>query len=214
MGRPHSFKLTYFDLPARCEPIRILFHYLNQDFEDVRVTSEYFSPLLIETLMEQLPILEIDGGRKTIPQSFAIMRYLAKTLGAEGFAGKTKTDSAMVDAFVYACHDLYSPIALYTQAIAGKAEIISVEGTTKLFTESTQRFLRSVEKQLKSHGLDYIVQYITWADIIVMYMLYKLEQNASTIIVLLQYPLTLQYYKRMRELDEIKDYVAKNLPQK
>lgn len=86
---------------------------------------------------EQLPLLEIDGGKKTLSESLSIMRYLSKTLGQDGehsvpevseflfystlsgFIGKTKTDSAKVDMFAYACNDLYIPIYFYQQAKSG-----------------------------------------------------------------------------------------------
>lgn len=40
MVKPRSFKLIYFDVQWRCEPIRILFHYFGQEFEDMRITND------------------------------------------------------------------------------------------------------------------------------------------------------------------------------
>jgi hypothetical protein len=35
-----TYKLTYFNVKALAEPIRMLFHYANVEFEDVRVERE------------------------------------------------------------------------------------------------------------------------------------------------------------------------------
>ncbi|GMR50779.1 hypothetical protein PMAYCL1PPCAC_20974 [Pristionchus mayeri] len=212
MVKPRTFKLIYFEVQWRCEPIRILFHYFGQEFEDMRITNDEWAQMKPDAPFEQLPLLEIDGGKKTLSESLSIMRYLSKTLGQDGFIGKTKTDSAKVDMFAYACNDLYIPIYFLQQAKKGIEAIVNMEGAKIQFDLSAQRFLRSIEKQLKSHRQKYLVQYITWADIIVMYMIYMLEQQDEQMVSAEEYPLTIQYYKRIRELDQIKDYVAEQLP--
>ncbi|GMS97641.1 hypothetical protein PENTCL1PPCAC_19816 [Pristionchus entomophagus] len=214
MVKPRSFKLIYFDVQWRCEPIRILFHYFGQDFEDVRITNDEWAQMKPDAPFEQLPLLELDGGKKTLSESLSIMRYLSKTLGPEGFIGKTKSDSAKVDMFAYACNDLYIPIYFYNQAKAGNEGMINLEGAKIQFELSAQRFLRSVEKQLKSHRQKYLAQYITWADIMVMYMIYMLEKQDETMIGEEEYPYIRQFCKRMRELEQIKDYVAEQMPSK
>ncbi|KAF8375519.1 hypothetical protein PRIPAC_81948 [Pristionchus pacificus] len=214
MVKPRSFKLIYFDVQWRCEPIRILFHYFGQEFEDMRITNDEWQQMKPDAPFEQLPLLELDGGKKTLSESLSIMRYLSKTLGQDGFIGKTKTDSAKVDMFAYACNDLYIPIYFYQQAKSGNEGMINIDGAKVQFELSATRFLRSIEKQLKSHKQKYLIQYITWADIVVMYMVHMIEQEDDALISIPEYPLTIQHYKRIRELDQIKDYIDEQLPSK
>lgn len=40
-----KYKLIYFDIPARAEVARILFHYAGEKFEDKRVTQEEWAKM-------------------------------------------------------------------------------------------------------------------------------------------------------------------------
>jgi glutathione S-transferase len=75
-----NYKLTYFDFAGgRGEPIRIVLHAAEIEFEDIRLTFPEFSKMRQEMLFNALPVLEIDGAAFT--QSNAICRYIGKMAG-------------------------------------------------------------------------------------------------------------------------------------
>lgn len=69
-------KITYFDIRARAEPIRLVFEELSIAYKDVRVSPEEWHMLAPNTPFGRLPSLEIDGI--VIYQTHAILRYLAR----------------------------------------------------------------------------------------------------------------------------------------
>mmetsp|Transcript_14379 Transcript_14379/g.17399 ORF Transcript_14379/g.17399 Transcript_14379/m.17399 type:complete len:189 (+) Transcript_14379:39-605(+) len=70
-------KLTYFDVKARAEPIRIALRRANLNFIDERLSYEsWIGGIKEQTPSGSLPVLEING--KTYTQSVAIARWAAK----------------------------------------------------------------------------------------------------------------------------------------
>lgn len=76
-----TYKLYYFDIYGRAEPIRMLLAHAKQEFEDNRITGEQLATLKTEGKLEfgQVPMLEHDG--KHLVQSWAILRYIGKIHG-------------------------------------------------------------------------------------------------------------------------------------
>lgn len=87
-----TYKLTYFNVQALAEPIRLLLSYGGKTFEDVRVEREKWPALKPNFPMGQLPVLEIDGIQ--VYQSVAVARYVAKTVG---LAGKNDWENLLID---------------------------------------------------------------------------------------------------------------------
>lgn len=75
-----KFKLYYFNLKARSEPIRLIFHLADQEFEDVRIKHEDWPNLKPKTPLGHLPYLDIIDGSNVISigQSTAIGKILLK----------------------------------------------------------------------------------------------------------------------------------------
>jgi len=81
MGKP-DLKLTYFDLPGRAEPIRVLLHLAGSSFEDERLTFDQWPARQAQEDGEhkpQVPFLYVDGNIKL--QSLAIMKYAGTLAG-------------------------------------------------------------------------------------------------------------------------------------
>eukprot|EP01066_Platyproteum_vivax_P005978 Platyproteum_vivax@DN1837_c0_g1_i1.p1 len=71
------YKLRYFDIGGKAEPIRVALHYAGADFEDVRVSfadwGEQKKNNTTNTPLGQMPILECEG--KMFTQGEALLRY-------------------------------------------------------------------------------------------------------------------------------------------
>lgn len=145
-----TYTLYYFDVRGRAEPIRLLFHYGNIPFNDVRIQRqewrvkkqcEYISNnMLIKELIQtfiafpfgQLPVLEIDGQIQ-LAQSYAIARFVATKIG---LAGKNDIESAQIDSVA----DLYKEFIeasapyLHRKPNTDKVFFFEINLTSFLFT--------------------------------------------------------------------------------
>lgn len=88
-----SYKLIYFAGRGLAETSRMLFKVGGQEFEDYRYpltidNGQYLRPEWdadkSKYIYEQIPVLEIDGGKYTIAQSKAIERFLARRFNLLG----------------------------------------------------------------------------------------------------------------------------------
>ncbi|GMT26245.1 hypothetical protein PFISCL1PPCAC_17542, partial [Pristionchus fissidentatus] len=207
----HSYRLVYFDSEGRAEPIRLLFHFFGVPFEDARITKEEWAEKKKDSPFETAPILEIDGGKKILGDSIAISRFLAKTLGPEGFIGKTKSDAAKADSFVYAAVDVFMPMYLVKLAQDDEKKITAME----FLKTVVSRFLRSVEKHLAAHESPYVLPSgVSWADIYVLFMVHTLEVADPIFIDKEEYPHVFAHYVKMRGHPKIKDYIEEKWPSK
>ena len=72
-----QYKLTYFDLRARGEPIRLLFAVAGQEFTDDRIQFERWPEVKPSVPFGQLPLLEIqEEGKTTILAQSKTIREL------------------------------------------------------------------------------------------------------------------------------------------
>merc|ERR1712039_651084 len=71
-----TIKLTYFNLEAAAEKVRLAFVITGTAFEDNRIDFADWKELKPSTPHRQLPLLEVDG--KVYSQSGAMLRYAGK----------------------------------------------------------------------------------------------------------------------------------------
>ncbi|KAG5455649.1 MAG: glutathione S-transferase [Olpidium bornovanus] len=96
-----SYKLTYFDLPGRAEPIRLAFQIGGIPFTDERIKREDFPAKKDSYIFGCLPILEVD---KTVLYSTAgILRYVGLL---SGLYPQDPLEGAKVDTFVGVVDDI------------------------------------------------------------------------------------------------------------
>ncbi|CAI2350993.1 unnamed protein product [Caenorhabditis sp. 36 PRJEB53466] len=204
----HRYKLYYVNARGRAEPIRLVFHFLGVDFEDYRMEMADFTGAMKDKApMKQIPFLEIDGGKTTLAQTVSICRYLAKSIQPERwFGGATKTDSAKVDMMADGFADLFNMAAMAKYADEKIKEVL-MENYKKTIGPK----LEIMQDLLKKSKGDYFVgKSIHWCDVYILGILQSLDEAEEGIYDDL--PQIREYYLRMRNLPELKEYISANWP--
>ena len=99
-----TYKLYYFKGRGRAEVSRLVFVVAGQEYEDIRYEGDQWPAHKSEMPLGQMPVLEVDGIK--IPQSAAIVRFLAKQFN---LAGRDHLEQAKVDAVGDTINDLVTP---------------------------------------------------------------------------------------------------------
>jgi len=93
-----KIKLTYFNIEAAAEKVRLALVMTGTEFEDNRLSFEEWQPLKPSTPYGQLPIMEItgeDGTTQTVAQSDAMMRWVCRKFDATNTLLPTDPDELM-----------------------------------------------------------------------------------------------------------------------
>lgn len=138
-------KLYYFPSRSRGESIRMLLHHFKVPFEDAELSYKEFGRRKAEGWfpLGQVPVLETDDGT-LIPQSGAIMRYLAKIAGA---VPEDPIEAAMCDALYEATQDLRTA-GLIVNRLEGEAKETEMEKYLATLPKSLKYFEKNLgEKQ-------------------------------------------------------------------
>lgn len=156
---PREIILTYFDIPAKAEPIRLAFHVGGIEFNDQRVNGAQWHAMKGKFgQFAQIPVLEIDG--KIIFQSVNILLY-AGTLGglvATDLEGELKMREAIL-----ACDDLPNTIA-QTFSITNVEERIAARAI--LFKEGGKTYCQLKRIEALVSDKEYVVgDKLTIADL-------------------------------------------------
>ncbi|GMR61435.1 hypothetical protein PMAYCL1PPCAC_31630, partial [Pristionchus mayeri] len=158
VGMSDTYKLTYFNLMGRAEPIRLLFAQAGVAFEDQRIDRADWPAMKSQMPYAQLPVLEVNGQK--LSQSRAIERFLAKKFD---LAGKDDWEQAKVDEMVMGVEDLLVKLQPWFNE---KSEAKKIEIFRTLVDEEIVPFLTRYERFLEASGTGFFVgNAITLADI-------------------------------------------------
>ncbi|XP_067933708.1 glutathione S-transferase 1-like [Watersipora subatra] len=190
-----QMKLIYFDVKGRAEVTRLLFKLAGKDFIDCRLTKEEWEAFKPSTPKGQLPLLEVDG--KTMCESFAIARYVARELNLYGFSN---WEAAAVDMIVESCSGLFEQVvhAYYAKTEEEKAEV----------TKKTAEVLQSTEKlavQLKK-GKFILGDEASLADS-ALYSTIEVLQGLLKDLKMDVYPTISELIKNFTELPAVADWL-------
>merc|ERR1712055_132488 len=142
-----TMKITYFDIRGRAETARLVLAYAEVSFEDDRLPfppNEVWAAKKPSVTLGQLPTLEVEG--KTLHQSMAIARYLAKE---NGLAGTNNLEGAQCDEIVDFVSDMQNAIytSHYTKDPAGRDAALK-----EVFSKTVPEGLLKLETYLNGNN--------------------------------------------------------------
>jgi len=216
--------LTYFNIEAAAEKVRLALVMTGTEFEDKRLNFEEWTSLKPNTPFGQLPIMSVvedDGTEKAFAQSVAMMRYVARRFDATGTLYPTDADAMLeMEEIMGLSDDLaraWQP-ALYI----GMGDRHMTFGYPKEFpdkTTTTQRlregfladglpkFMGFFSKKLEAAGPFFCGDKPTIADLQVLAQLRYYTKGVADFVpkdCLEPYPVVTAWMDRMHAIPEIK----------
>lgn len=198
-----TYKLIYFNAPGRAEHIRYIFAYAGVDYIDERISMERWPELKKSMPYGMLPVLEVDG--KPIAQSNAVARYLARK---HGLVGRDEWESMLCDVLVDTLGDLKQFISQFR---AEEDVFKKEEKKAKLLRETIPFYLKKFEQTVGENGGYTVGSTTTWTDFVFVVALENFESIFGT-TALENYPALRQLKKRVHEIPEIAEWIAKRPP--
>ncbi|PIC25231.1 hypothetical protein B9Z55_018244 [Caenorhabditis nigoni] len=199
-----TYKLTYFNARGYAEPARLLFHLAGVPFEDFRMThgDGTWEKIKDSTPFGQVPVLSVDGTE--IPQSMAIIRYLANQFG---YAGKTPEEKAWVDAIVDQYKDFMSAFMQFVLAQHNGKPTEEVERLkTEVYAPAKETYIKILNGLLEKSKSGFLVgESLTFADLVVAENLFGLEKNEH--FVAAEHPKLLALKENVYGIPAIKEYI-------
>jgi glutathione S-transferase len=139
---PKNIVLTYFNIPARAEAIRIALRAANIPFTDKKIEFSQW-PTVKPTIQpwQQLPVFEADGV--TIHQSWNILLYVGKFTNL--VPAEVNEEFRMNEIF-FACEDLLSalnsiPAKTAEEKIAARSSLCAAGGKVHVQLQKIENFL-------------------------------------------------------------------------
>ncbi|KAI1708449.1 putative glutathione S-transferase 5 [Ditylenchus destructor] len=179
-----QYKLHYFDLRARAEPIRLIFKYAGQPFEDIRIKREDWPKLKPTFKYGKVPVLEVDG--KQLNQSPAIAHYLGEKFG---LAGKDEWEKAQVLELVN-----------YHLDVAALRKDVFLPAAPRIFPQYIKQVKESKSGFLVPSG-------VTYVDFIVAEFMGSWVSKLEPQFMKENYPEIGEYVNKVYSLPQIKEYV-------
>jgi len=195
------YKLTYFNVRARGEPIRFIFAVAGVPYEDRRIEKADWPALKQTFPWGKIPVLEVDG--ESLAESTAICRFLAKRFK---LTGSNELEAAKCDEYVDAMMDTRAQWkAFYFEADESK----KAEMKKKFLETDVPNCFSRFEKILEKSGGDYLLGgKVCWADLHIAHTLAFYETTVDP-GVMKGYPKLLKFKEAVFNIPEIKEWVEK-----
>ncbi|KAI6214292.1 Glutathione S-transferase-1 [Aphelenchoides besseyi] len=206
-----KYKLHYFKLRGRGEPIRLMFAYRGVPFEDYQISLEEWPSKKSAYPNGQIPLLEVNGTK--VAQSLAIYRYLAKQLNLNG---KSDLETFQLDSTAELFRDFIDQSLPYIQFLTGFRSGDKNQLRNDHFLPAVEKFLPQIEKKLREagsgwfgqSGLSFVDFYIAEANKDLWYRTIRTLNNVEGEL-LKKFPLIQRHNSDFYKLPELKDYLEK-----
>ena len=139
-----TYKLYYFNVKGRAEPIRFVFAQAGVTYEDIRLNKEQWAEFKPKTPYGTMPVLEVDG--KMLGQSHLIERFLAEQYE---LAGSNVFENAEIAGIVDFFDDLGEKMMPY---FLEKDEARKAELKKELDETHIPRYLGVMEKRAAANN--------------------------------------------------------------
>ncbi|XP_071051702.1 uncharacterized protein [Onthophagus taurus] len=168
-------KLTYFDVPALGEPIRLLLAYIGDEFENVTISMYKWTEYKQLFPFGQVPVYEENG--KIVNQSVAIMRYLGKKCG---LVGNDDWENLEIDSIGDTIKDLqHKFVCVHFEKSASSQKRLK----ETFYNETVPYYLERFEKIANENGGHLAIKRLTWVDFywagVVTYLSWAFKMDIS-----------------------------------
>jgi len=198
-----SYKLTYFDIKGRGEPIRMIFALAKVKFTDVRIQFADWPALKPTLKWGQMPILKV--GDKELSQSGTILRFLARKFK---LAGADEWEATRCEELYDAITDFNNEVIKYeylTPDPEKKAELKTVIVKTLI-----PKFFGKINTMQHENGGTWLVgKTVTWADIYLLSAMEAATDAFGDAKLLDGYPHVRKVKEAVLAIPEIKAYIEK-----
>ncbi|KAI6222695.1 hypothetical protein M3Y95_00920900 [Aphelenchoides besseyi] len=208
-ARIPKYKLHYFAMRFRAEPIRLAFHYKRVPFEDFRIESKDWPTLKKSKQLDknyypngQVPALEIDG--KMLMESHSIYRYVGTKFG---LFGQSESERASLDSTAELHRELFDATASYLEFELGNPVAGNKDDIYKnKFVPALHKYLPQLtNKLLQSNSGFFGPSGVSWVDLYVAESILTFTNFAQA--EMNKYPLMLAHRERVHSLPRIRSYV-------
>ncbi|CAG9837859.1 unnamed protein product [Diabrotica balteata] len=194
-----TYKVRYFDIAGRGEPIRMILSYGQIPFIDERISNEDWSKIKPTTPLGQVPVLEIDG--KQIPHCIPICRYLASIVN---LAGSDATENLAIDVAVETLVDLGN----LAYEVKRETDAAKKQEKENKFKQALSLFLGKLDEYAQKHGGYIALPRLSWADI-VFTCSYEALMNKTGVDTFNPYPSLQKVKNNVLAQPGIKEWVKK-----
>ncbi|GMS90438.1 hypothetical protein PENTCL1PPCAC_12613, partial [Pristionchus entomophagus] len=201
-----SYKLTYFNISGRADPIRIIFALADVPYADIRAPMKDWPTLKPNTPLGTLPVLSVDGVE--FGQSLTILRYLAHKFG---YSGPSPLSSAIADSLADQMSDFMTTIFPWHACNVGFIPGDKAALYKSVFIPARDKNFPFFEKALKMSSTGWLASTpsLTHADILVgcyIEMLLRLVPEPEKLLA--EYPRLDVHQKKFLAIPKVANHIA------